>query len=209
MNNVKTGLASAYTGLKLFGIKTLDYGASLFLNEELPIPGLIRSWREEEGIIRFSVGPTDGTTGCEWLKRLKGKGYPTENYIKRVLLSPDFKPTNGVTTEVAVLKGTLFNEKDRTTEKIRAKALEHNLKEPDMEHALLLQMITMEEIKIMGLWRIVAMTQPINDNGFPTLLRIGRPDAGRELEMHRNKSDRRWSNGSGFAFVVSEAKSNP
>lgn len=70
------------------------------------------SWREEDNVIYFSV-TCDGTTGEDWIKRLEGKGFHVGDYAKQVLRSPDFKPTSGVTTEVAVLKGVLFLDNDR------------------------------------------------------------------------------------------------
>ncbi|MEK7606653.1 MAG: hypothetical protein AAB444_00415, partial [Patescibacteria group bacterium] len=79
------------------------------------------SWREEDGVIYFSV-TSDGTTGEDWIKRLEGNSFHIEDYAKQVLRSPDFKPTNGVTTEVAVLKCRLFEDNDRITKKIRAYA---------------------------------------------------------------------------------------
>src|SRR3989344_4056544 len=61
------------------------------------------SWREEDGVIYFSV-TSDGMSGGEWIKRLESKGFRVGDYAKNVLRSKDFKPTEGVVTEVAVLK---------------------------------------------------------------------------------------------------------
>src|SRR3989344_3005062 len=71
-------------------------------------------WREENGVIYFSV-TSDGTTGGQWIARLEKRGYRLSDYAKRMLRSPDFKPTKGVTTEIAVLKGMLFADNDRLT----------------------------------------------------------------------------------------------
>src|SRR3989344_4683494 len=92
-----------------------------FLRDELSVSEPTRSWREEDGVIYFSV-ESDGTTGENWIKRLEGKGFRVGCYARQVLRSPDFKPTNGVTTEVAALRDILFEDNDRITKKIRAEA---------------------------------------------------------------------------------------
>ncbi len=94
-------------------------------------------WREEDGAIYFSV-VSGGTTGENWIKRLPGTGFRVGYYAKKVLRSPDFKPTSGVTTEVAVLKGMLFEDNDRITNKIRAQADRRKLSKPNAELACLI-----------------------------------------------------------------------
>ena len=66
-------------------------------------------WREENGVIRFEV-TSDGTSGEDWIARLESKNLRVGDYTKQLLNSPDFIPTMGITTEVAVLKGMLFTE---------------------------------------------------------------------------------------------------
>jgi len=70
-----------------------------------------RSWREQDGVIYFTV-TSDDTTGEEWIIRLEKKGYRVSNYAKSILRSDGFKPTKGVVTEIAVLKGILFSDSD-------------------------------------------------------------------------------------------------
>jgi hypothetical protein len=96
-----------------------------FLRGELVVSEPTRCWREENGVITFSV-TSHGTTGEDWITRLESKGFRVGDYARQVLPSRDFKPTNGVTTEVAVLKGTLFEDHNRTTENIRAEADKRN-----------------------------------------------------------------------------------
>src|SRR3989344_2731566 len=141
-----------------------------------------RSWREKDGVIYFSI-TSDGTTGEDWIKRLEGNGFRVGDYAKQVLRSPDFKPTNGVTTEVAVLKGMLFEDNDRITKKIRAEADKRKLGNPNPELACLIrEKFTDKEIEAMGLWYIVAMHEPVNDSdGGPLLLNASRYGGGRWL----------------------------
>ncbi|MDO8590106.1 MAG: hypothetical protein Q7R69_02440, partial [bacterium] len=122
---------------------------------------------------------------------------------------PDFKPTNGVTTEVAVLKGMLFEDNDRITKKIRAEADKRKLSKPNAELACLIrEKFTDKEIEAMGLWYIVAMHEPINDSdGDPSLLIADRDDDGRWLCAYGGGPDYRWGCGNGFAFAVSQVSS--
>ena len=162
-----------------------------------------QKWREENGVIFFSV-TSDGATGPEWIERLEKQGFQVGSYAKSVLRSSDFVPTNGVTSEVAVLKGILFEDDDRITKNIRAEAGKRKLEKPNAEVACLIrEKFTDEEIKAMGLWWIVAMHEPIKDSdGDPNLLGASRNGDGRWLYANFDKPGLRWNRGRGFAFAV-------
>lgn len=180
-------------------------GAVKFLQGKLLVSEPTRSWREQDGVIYLSV-TSDGTTGPEWIKRLEKKGFRLSDYAKSVLRSPDFKPTKGVTTEIAILKGMLFEDNDRITHKIRTFAAERKLSAPNAEVACLIrENFSDEDIEAMGLIWIVTMHEPIKDSvGDPSLLRAGRSVDGRWLNAYCDKPDDRWNRESGFAFVVSQ-----
>lgn len=121
------------------------------------------SWREQDGVIYMQV-TSDGTTGPQWIKRLLDKGYRLSQYAKDKLESPGFKPTCSVTYEIAVLKGTLFEDGDRTVKKIGADASKRNWQKPGAEVACLIrEKFSDEEIRQMGLVRIIVMHEPIKD----------------------------------------------
>jgi len=178
-------------------------GVRRFLRGEPTVSESARRWREQDGVIYFSV---TSTTGPEWIERLEKNGFRISDYAKSVLRSPDFKPTSGVTTEIAVLKGMLFENNNRITEKIRAEANKRKLTPPNAEVACLIrEMFTDEEIEAMGLWWIVAMHEPIKDSdGVPALLRASRGGVGRWLNADYGRPGSRWSRDYGFAFVVSQ-----
>lgn len=166
-----------------------------------------RSWREEGGVIYFSVtSPLDVRTGEEWITRLESKGLHVDDYAKQVLRSPDFKPTNGMTTEVAVLKGRLFKDEDRTMKKIRAEADKRKLMKPNVELACLIrEKFTDREVEQMCLlFTIIAMHEPINDSdGNSILLGMSRAYDGGLYACDGNPN--RWlSHILGFAFAVSK-----
>lgn len=178
-------------------------GAIKFLQGKLSVSEPTRNWREQDGVIYLSV-TSDGTTGPQWIERLEGKGFRIGDYAKSVLRSPDFKSTSGVTTEIAILKGMLFEGNDRITKKIRAEADKRKLTKPNAEVACLIrENLSDEEIEAMGLWWIVAMHEPIKDVGALILLSANRDGEGRWLSANWGDPDRRWDRGFGFAFVVS------
>ncbi len=178
--------------------------AAAFLRNELVLYRPTR-WREQDGVIYTSV-TSDGTTGPRWIERLEGKGFRLRDDAKSVLRSPDFKPTSGVTTEIAILKGMLFEDNDRITKKIRAEADKRKLTKTNAEVTCLIrENFSDEEIEAMGLWWIVAMHEPIKDSdGDPSLLSAYRSGDGRWLSAYCAHPDVRWSRAYGFAFVVSQ-----
>ncbi len=213
-SNIQKEVVMKYGRLNLGQIEALVNklggmeGVEKFLRDELSVSSPSRSWCEEDGVIYFSV-TSDGTIGEDWIKRLESNGFRVGNYTKQVLRTPSFKPTNGVTTEVAVLKGMLFEDNDRITKNIRAEADKRKLSKPNAELACLIrEKFTDKEIEQMGLWYIVAMHEPINDSdGDPNLLYANRDSGGRWLGACSGRSDSRGDRGGGFAFAVSQVSS--
>ena len=180
-----------------------------FLRGELTVSEPTRSWREQDGVIYLSV-TSDGTTGPEWIAHLEKKGFLVGDYAKSVLCSKDFKPTSGITTEIAILKGMLFEDSNRVTKKIRVEAESRKLTKPNAEVACLIrENFSYEEIEAMGLWRIVVMHEPINDyRGDPKLLSANRNGNGAWLNTDYDNPDSKWHRGNGFAFGVSQVELN-
>jgi len=168
-----------------------------------------RSWHEKYGVIHFSV-TSDGATGEDWIMRLSSSGYRVGDHAKGLLRSPDFKPTSGVMTEVAVLRSEIFNDKNRTTEKVVAEAGKRMLSKPNAELSCLIrEKFTNEEVEAMGLVWIAAMHEPIKDSvGDPCLLEVNRLDGDSSLSSFLSKHDSYWAVDGGFAFVVSQTRSD-
>lgn len=164
-----------------------------------------KRWREEDKTIYFEV-TSDGTTGEAWITSLTNKGFCLSDYAKQLLCSEDFIPTNGVTYKIAVLKGMLFEDSNRTTENIRAEAEGRSFATSPPEVACLIRdKISDEELEAMGLYWIITMHEPIKDSdGGPGLLGAGRGGGGGRLGTYYDYPDYRWSRGGGFAFVVSQ-----
>ena len=192
--------------MKQVGVSDPDEAVRLVNSGEWTVCKKLRSWREQDGVIYFTLPPTDGTTGPQWIERLKGKGFRFSKWAKDVLNSKDFKPTSGVIYEIAVLKGMLWNDNKRITKNIRAEADSRKLTKPNAEVVCLIREIfSDEEIEAMGLIWIVAMHEPIKDSdGGPDLLNTSRDDDGRWLFTTYDSPGIRWSGDYGFAFVVAQ-----
>lgn len=175
------------------------------LRGELAVSEPARRWREEDGVIYFSVA-SDGTTGPQWVTRLEKQNFQVGNYAKSILCSSDFKPTTGVKYEIVVLKGMLFSDDNRITKKIRAKAKKRKLTVPNAEVTCLIrEAFSDEELEAMGLWWIITMHEPIKvSDGRPFLLGAGGDYGGRWLGACCDGPGDRWDRGDGFAFVVSQ-----
>ena len=181
-------------------------GALKFLRGELSISEPQHTQKEVDGVIYFSV-TSDGTTGEEWISRLESKGFRLGDLSKQVILSPEFKPTNGVTIEVAVLRGMLFEENDRVTKKILIEAEKRKLSKPNVELACLIRdKFTDNDLEDMGLWYIVTMHASVSHSGVGSvLLDAGRYEEGNWLYSScGGKPNYSWSLGSGFAFIASK-----
>ena len=199
-NSVTFGQMEAVIN-KLGGLE----GMEKFLQGKLIVSEYARAWREQDGVIYFNV-TSDGTTGPEWISRLEKKGFRVGDYAKSILNSHNFKPTSGIITEVAVLKGMLFSDSDRITKKIRKEANNRDFSTPNAELACLIrEKFSDEEIEDMGLVRVVVMHEPIKDSdGGPSLLSAYRSGRGRWLRAYYDYPGSRWDRSSGFAFAVSQ-----
>jgi len=160
-------------------------------------------------VVELVVGPSitltsDGTTGEEWITRLKKQNFRLSDYAKQVLRSSAFVSTTGVTYNVAIIKGTEFSNEERTTSRIREVAASRGYATPHPEVACLLrEKLSDEELEAMGLWWLVTMHEPINvSGGGPRLLGASRDGGGRWLDAYCDQPDSRWDRECGFAFVV-------
>ena len=171
-----------------------------FLRKE---PTWVRRWREENGMIYFTV-VSNGRTGQQWIDYFEENGIRIGEYAKSLLLSPDFKSTTGIKYEIAVLKGELFDNDNRVTSRIRTEAGTRKLAKPEAEVACLIREMFSddEEIKAMGLSWIITMHEPIKDSdGNLNLLGADRRGDGSWLRAYCGKPDGCWGRDDGFAFV--------
>ncbi len=160
----------------------------------------------EKYVIKESV-TSDGTTGPEWLRRITAKGHKITLWASNILTSKDFKPTNGVTTDLAIILDSFFKNIKRNVKNIRAEGDKREYCAPNVEVAcLLLDKYSDVELKVIGVDRIVVMHDSINDqDGHPSLLYV----AGDFLGTFYDTTDGIFISNSGFAFEIRKHSDNP
>lgn len=108
------------------------------------------------GVIQFTV-TSDGTTGKGWIHRFLEKGYPVTTGAQRILLSPAFTPTVGVTKRISILPFSTVPNGKVELEEVLNGARSRNLRESTYEVLCLIRdMFSNEEIEAMGLKWIIA-----------------------------------------------------
>ena len=174
-----------------------------FLRKENPWPAGERKWRNEDGIIRFSVEHR-GIFGRLWVDRLKGKNFHITASSESVLCSDSFKPFDGLTTEVAVLRGIKL-EKQYHAQAVRTKAAERGWGAVNVEVACLIrEKFSDNDIAAMGLRRIVVMHAPIADfSGDLTQLCVSALSREGFLSTWTDHVETDFDGRTGFAFQVS------
>lgn len=182
-----------------------EEGVKRFLRGELSVSEQPRRWRKDDDRIIFFSVTSNGLTGKQWVDRLQTNHVRIYSSTKRILLSPDFVVTNGVTYEVVVLPGMLFPDEKRTTTHIFAEAERRGLKKPNAEIACYIrEFFPYDEIDATGLQSIITMHEPIRiDSDRESLLgtRNDQNIKANFLFPYIDKINENWYIGTGFAFV--------
>ncbi|MEK7149033.1 MAG: hypothetical protein AAB796_01365 [Patescibacteria group bacterium] len=161
--------------------------------------------------IRFTLPLlADGRAGKDWIPRLKGRDVSIDDEAKYMLRSPNFKPTKGVSIDVAILKGRYLVDNNQIIKNVHAEAKKCKWSKPNADLVcLILENFTEEEIEVMDLRDIVAMHEPFNDSDDdpPLLSTFVFYRDGRWLHAYRSRPHIGWHFERGFAFVVSQSGS--
>jgi hypothetical protein len=173
-----------------------------FLRDELVVSEQIKRWGEVDGVIYLTVTLDKPMAGNKWIPWVETKGDRAGDCAKSVLRSKKFKSSVAGTYEIVILKSSLFEDNDRTTQNIRAKADEMKLVKPNADIACLIrEQFTDKEIEAMGIKWIVAMHEPIEDSAHrPRLIAVCRYGNSRWLAAYRCYPGDVWACGFGFAF---------
>lgn len=180
-----------------------EEGVDRLIAGELEVTEVKRCWTKKDGIISLSVTP-DRTTGPQWIDRLEEQEFYVGDYAKQVLHSDDFKPTDGVTYQVRIMKGNLFENANRITSKIVAEAQSRSFQKPESAElaCLLRETLSDEDITAMGLSAVITMHEPIKDSdGLPRLLGADRYGDDSRLHAFWGRPGGEWDRDCGFAFV--------
>ena len=159
---------------------------------------------EQNGIINLGTVTSNGKTGQQWIKGLGAAVHGT--WARDVLNSEEFNPTDGVTSQVVVIKGTLWNDSDRLIKNIYTKAEKIQFEKPNAEIAGLIMKKFSEKIKVLGLNRIIVMSNPIRDcsERVASLLCIEISNNGLLLTADFAQRGDGWRRDDGFAFEIRE-----
>jgi hypothetical protein len=164
-------------------------------------------WSEDEpGVIRLSLSPTDGTPGAAWAERLNGKGKGIGIQVSQRLASPGFQPTTGVAQEIAILRGSQFDEDDAYHRIVLARAAHFGLTLPGLETACNLhESLSREVMQQMGLEDVaLILSDAAGVRDVVTKYHRAKRHPN-DFEEWLNSSwsfGHRWYDKGGFAFVV-------
>lgn len=191
--------------IKLLKKQAGEDGPERFLRGEIIVSEPIRSWIEKDGIIYFSV-TSRCMTGPEWISHLMRRGGFVSVQAQQLLCSRDFVSTNGVTYQIAIIKGNTLSDTDRTIGQVRVEADQFKLIIPNTEIACLIRdKFTDTEIEDMGLIGIVTMHKPINNLlGHASLLSADRYGFGQCLSTCSGDTRSQLVCSMGCAFVVAQ-----
>jgi hypothetical protein len=180
------------------GTKDPNEAVKLINSGKYVISKVVHNWRKKNGVIYFPVTST-GISGPQWIEDLEAGHYGVQGYARELILSDNFKPTNCV-TEIAVLTGELFDDDNRTTEKICVEATRDNkLTMSTLETACIIRKtLTDKEIAAMGLDAIIVMHHPLKDHD--DILSLLSVDRKSWLNSCYGLSKVKWPRNIGFAF---------
>ena len=169
-------------------------------------------WTEKDGVIYFTV-TSNGWTCNEWIIHFQSKKIGISNQAKLLFLlsksHKNFTSKRGTAYSIAVIKGDIFSDENRTVSKIWKEADKHKFVEPNAEVAFLIRdQFTDDEIEKMGVYNIMAMFESIpnkvvGDPGLMSALVIGSESC--LLAQGIVSPDDGCLRESGFAFLVSQA----
>jgi hypothetical protein len=159
-------------------------------------------WHEAPYGIYFSV-ISDGTTGKDWIKRLKDKGRRVDAYAEKILGSTQFKPTTGVLYQVALFKGIVFTQQSRNIKYVRDCGESEKCVAPNPELACLIREKFTDEqiIHSFRLCRIVVLHEPIKNSGDSCLLTVNTDGDGSWLDAYTSDPGASLPRGYGFALI--------
>lgn len=169
---------------------------------------LTPEWSEEDGIVYFLL-MSDNTSGPNWVERLWKKCFKVEVSARRILFSPEFRPTSGV-HKIAVIGGALFEDNERTTKNICEEALRRGFSGLGAEAACMIrESFSDEDMLAMGFKSITVMQDPNEcQSGRRTYLHVDSQGSGRWLNKRQGGPKSRWSKTGGFAFLDSQQRSS-
>lgn len=166
-------------------------------------------WHCHNGLVSFFV-TSNGMTGPQWSSYFKAKGLEMYEEIHTGFLDRGFQVSLAVTTKVIIIKGSLFQESDRTLRQIRNFAARRGLVPINPEIICLLSdTLSGRDIEAMGLRAILMVNEseePLEFNGNSSVIGLQNEDNGiSRVCGYSTTRDSIWKHIYGFAFMESRS----
>ena len=172
-----------------------------FLRGELMVSTPKLKWREHDGVIYLTTS-SSGISREEWVNEFELNGIRLTGDSRDFILG-QVKKTSGVVSEIAILRGMLFDNNDRTTQKIDAEAKNRRLINATLEEScLLFNHLTVEEMTTLGLKGLTIFTNDVFDHQC-SISKSCDPINGWGINSKYGKSREKWGRKEGFAYVLS------
>lgn len=184
---------------KLKQFKNLK-GIKAVLDEKAEITFPKKKWFEVAGVIYLKV-TSDGTTGKQWINRLKKQGFELSDFDEDMLSSASFHATTGIIYTIAVLKGDLFTDSNRITKEICSEAANRQLRMTSFEVSCLIrETFTDDDLESMGISWIITL----HPNSSSLFQGYSITDDFSWYIPQYGYYNAPWNDNGGFAFEVSQ-----
>ena len=128
-----------------------------------------------------------------------GRDYFVSASVNETLQDEEPLPA-GETTEVRIIVGDSFSDRERTKENIHAAAMDMNLKRPQLAHSVYLRLLGDEALKSLGILQLYVMHEEImDDEGYPVVIGMGCYFAPRRMGRYPTRS---FPPRAGFAYLA-------
>lgn len=161
-----------------------------------------------DGRIIYAIVTSNGLTGLDLFRLLSNSSITVDQKVEAMLLSGDYVATNNVTTIVAIVNGKLFQDRYRTTNRVRSFAKDNRLYPVNTDVAISLRLkFTNESIFKMGVQKIVVMHESIRGGDkISRLINVSTIQGRKYLTARSDNNNHLWSHDTGFAFEVFRVK---
>jgi hypothetical protein len=158
-------------------------------------------------VVILSVKSDDGITSDQWIEYFKEKKIYVSGFARSMLQSHLFEPTSGVKTlNIAILKAGIFKPRFSFLSNVFQEGKNYNFTAPSADLACyLLKYFSSEDMKSLGLERVVVMSERIEDHESDwCYFRINWDEDGPRLEAQGSDENIEFDASYSFAFAASE-----
>lgn len=150
----------------------------------------------------YVVVVSSGNSPIEMIRRAEKKGAIIIDPALQIILSNDFKVSDSVVSVIAIVSGSIFADRGRTTKLARNMGKKKGLHNCSEESVLLLrEKLHNKDLVDLGLGRIVVFHKTLKDlSGKKRLLNVSINGDYESITARLDNQDNPWSADTGFAF---------